>query len=286
MAPTTQATADAAKVGDNLEFTFDATDVYSQATPTLYWPGSGSSDKMHFVSYFPRQTSGIGANYVLTADFSDQIGGPDYGFAWAKTDNVARPMPVTSVALAYNYKVAKITFEVRGDDGALFGTEDGLGLSSAVTTKGVAAIRLYSKETATGVQGLKQDYALNLLTGAVSVGSTLANSSAAAIQLKPEAVAREDADLGYVTATGYLVPVTAMNTTDVIMEIVYNDGVEAQAYTGTIAKSTNLSAGIEAGKHYKFTATLTAREITFSGQLVDWDEVDMRDTPIELEEED
>ncbi len=284
--PTTQTSADEAKVGDNLEFTYDATSVYSQATPTLYWPSSGSADAMNFASYFPRQTTGIEADYKLTVDFADQTEGPDYAFAWVKEENVARPAPVAAVELEYAYKTAKFTLQVKKADGdELFGTADGLGLSTEVTTKGIESIKLYSIETATGTQGLKQDYVLNLLTGSVGTGSELANSSAKAIEFKPTAVAKDDIaeTLGYVTSTGYLVPVTAANTTDVVVEIVYNDGTEAQTYKGKITKTANLNSGIEAGKHYKFVATLMSSGITFTGSLVDWEEVDMGSTPIELQ---
>ncbi|WP_298064385.1 hypothetical protein [uncultured Rikenella sp.] len=273
----------------NLHYTWvPASNCYKEDTKTsLFWPASGNtSDKLSFASYFPylaTATTGNGVNaYVLTQDLATQTGtpAPDYGFAWAKAENVGRPNPMASQALAFNYKVAKVSLSIVGDGTSVGAT--GIKVQSGGTGEGVVSIKLYTASTS----GLYKEYKLNLLDG-TTTNSTGNLTQAAPMTLQPVAktgngTSGDTFEKDYVDAVGYLAPSTDANfeAAGLTVEVVYNDGTSDQTYTATIkagvgllAPPADLSAGLAAGNNYKYTLKLGKSGITFTGTVTDWTDV-------------
>lgn len=266
----------------NLKYTW-VTDAFKEsgASPKLFWPGSGTTgSELSFASYFPYQSTGV-TGYTLTQDVSDQSAAPDYGFAWAKLENVARPEPVAAKELTYNYQVAKVSFSIVGD-GSTVG-------SSGIAVADVKAVSVFTTSTT----GLYKSYSLDLLAGTPSGTGNLVE--AAPMKLKPvqktgNGTAGDTFEKDYVDAVGYLVPSTDANfkAAGITVAILYNDGVTDQTYTATIkagvgslAAPADMSQGLVAGKNYKYTLKLGKSGITFTGKVTDWTDVNGGD--IELQ---
>lgn len=309
----------------NLEYAWNNTagvQCYEEKTtgsnkPKLFWPGTGTTgNNLSFASYFPFVATAAampaGAtdykayvkDYVLTASMSDQTTQSgktapyDYGFAWASLLDIARPAPVAAKALVFNYKVAKLTLIIKGDDTTIGDDADGIKISAGgATDKGLKSIQVFSTTS-----GLCSDYSLNLLTGAVAAGATNTTVSAP-IKVQPVENAGQTTPSvikPYIDATAYLVPATAaaLNAdatpanNGIMVEVVYNDGVKDYTFRAPINSTTvtnpsggekaDLTAGLEAGKNYKYTLKLGKSGITFTGTVTDWVNVNA-DNEIPLE---
>ena len=258
----------------NLEYAWNNTagvQCYEEKTtgsnkPKLFWPGTGTTgNNLSFASYFPFVATATampaGAtdykayvkDYVLTASMSDQTiqsgktAPYDYGFAWASLLDIARPTPVAAKALVFEYKVAKLTLIIKGDDTTIGDDADGIKISNGgATDKGLKSIKVFSTTS-----GLCSDYSLNLLTGAVAKGATATdkthpilvqpvenagNPSATPTPIKP-----------YIDATAYLVPAlaadlnpdaTTLANNGIMVEVVYNDGVKDYTFRAPINTTT------------------------------------------------
>lgn len=260
------------------------------SAPKLFWPGSGTSNnELSFASYFPYKATaatGDGVNaYVLTQDLADQSAAPDYGFAWAKLENVSRPNPIASQTLAFNYKIAKISLSIVGD-GTTVGAS-GIKMQSGGTGEGIKSVKIYGAST-----GLYKTYSLDLLTGTPS-GSTDVEK-ASPITLKGvdktgNGTAGDALEHDYVDAIAYLAPSTnnGLKTDGVTVEIVYHDGTLEQTYAATIKATATLTGkpaladGLEAGNNYKYTLKLGKAGITFTGSVTDWIPQDGGEIPLE-----
>lgn len=258
----------------NLEYKW-VTDAFKESgtSPKLFWPGSGTTgSELSFASYFPYLSAGV-TGYTLTQDVSDQGAAPDYGFAWAKLENVARPEPVVAKDLTFNYKVAKVSFSIVGD-GSTVG-------SSGIAVADVKAVSVFT----TSATGLYKSYSLDLLTGTPSGTGNL--TEAAPMKLKPvqktgNGTAGDTFEKDYVDAVGYLVPSTDADfkAAGITVAILYNDGVTDQTYTATIKAGVgsltapaDMSAGLVAGNNYKYTLKLGKSGITFTGKVEGWKDV-------------
>lgn len=283
----------------NLEYVWDATlnggsGAYKEngATPKLFWPGSGTADnELSFASYFPYQATaatGNGVNgYTLTQDLSDQSAAPDYGFAWAKLENVSRPNPIASQTLAFDYKVAKISLSIIGD-GTTVGASGIKMQQSGGTGEGIVSVKIYSTST-----GLYKTYSLDLLTGTPSGATDVLKASPILLKGVDKAGAATGAPSAkaYVDAVAYLAPSTdnGLKSDGVTVEIVYHDGTLAQTYTATIKSGANstitadaaLTNGLVAGNNYKYTLKLGKAGITFTGTVTDWVDVSGGEIPLE-----
>lgn len=305
----------------NLEYAWNgATGVkcYEEKTsgsnkPKLFWPGTGTTNNnLSFASYFPFVATGTAMpaaatdyqayvkDYKLIANLSDQTtqtgkSAPyDYGFAWANNlVDVARPAPVAAKALTFNYKVAKLTLIIKGDDTTIGDDADGIKISNGgATDKGLKSIKVFSTTS-----GLFADYSLDLLTGTVAAGTSAQTDKNKPIKVQPvENAGNPSASptpiKPYIDATAYLVPATAAalnpdGTTaannGIMVEVVYNDGVQDYTFQAPINSTTvtnpaggekaDLTAGLEAGKNYKYTLKLGKSGITFTGTVTDWVDV-------------
>lgn len=281
--PASAATAPAAlwSNANNLEYTWNsAVSVFKEnaSSPQLFWPASGTpNSNLSFASYFPYSSTAV-SNYALTQDLADQTAAPDYAFAWAKLEDIARPNPIVSQELAFNYKVAKLTFAIVGDGDV---SSDGISMQEGATGTGIVSISVYGAST-----GFYKTYKLDLLTGTPS-GDGVLNAST---KMSLKGTDKPDAGSGaFVEAIGYVAPSTdaGLKTDGITVEIVYHDGTSAQTYAATIKTTDTLTGdaalanGLEAGKNYKYTLKLGKSEVTFTGQVTDWNEVDGGD--IELQ---
>lgn len=285
--PTTTSAAGAALwcAAENLHYTWASTCYKEDTKTTLFWPASGNTgDQLSFASYFPYQATaatGNGVNaYVLTQDLADQSAAPDYAFAWDTLENVARPNPMASKQLEFNYKVAKISLSIVGD-GTTVGA-GGIKVQSGSTGAGVVSVKLYTAST----MGLYKEYKLNLLDGTTTT-STGNLDKTTPMTLKPvqktgNGTSGDTFEKDYVDAIGYLAPSTdaGFTTAGLTVEVVYNDGTSDQTYTATINSTVssltspaNMSAGLTAGNNYKYTLKLGKSGITFTGTVTDWTDV-------------
>lgn len=273
--------------------------------PKLFWPGSGTTgNNLSFAGYFPFVATGTAApatgtkawveNYVLNANLADQsTKADDYEFAWASLKNVGRPSPIAAQNLSFVYKVAKLSLVIKSDEA--------IQLQSGGVGAGIKSVEIYAAST-----GLNTDYKLNLLTGTPEAGTTTATASAP-IKLWLENKTAGVAPLptkDYVAGGACLIPATAAainpggNTTPanngIIVAVTYNDGTKDdvvlakinQDLIGSVADGSldnaALKKGIEAGKNYKYTLTLTKNQITFTGEVTDWEDVEYgSDIPLE-----
>lgn len=258
---------------ENLEYTWQS-DAFAEknSTKTLFWPGTGTTDnKLSFTSYFPHQSDGV-TDYVLTKSLKDQSAAPDYGFAWASSDGIVRPEPVSAKQLDFTYKIAKITFSIIGD-GTTVGT-------SGITDTDVKSIKIYS----TG-KGLYETYKLDLLTGNPTGETDIQMADPMTLQAVQQTGgdSPKPSQQNYVEAVAYVAPSveSELKSNGITVEIVYNDGVSDQTYTaelktgtGSLSGDAALANGLVAGKNYKYTLKLGKSGITFTGKVTDWTDVD------------
>ena len=275
----------------------------------LFWPGTGTTgNNLSFASYFPfvataasMPTAGKQQAYVkdykLIASLSDQTtqsgeSAPyDYGFAWASLLDIARPAPVAAKALTFNYKVAKLTLIIKGDDTTIGDDADGIKISAGgATDKGLKSIKVFSTTS-----GLCSDYSLDLLKGTVAKGSVATDKTHPILVQPVENPGQSTPSVikPYIDATAYLVPALAADLNSdattpanngIMIEVVYNDGVQDYTVRAPINSTTvtnpssggekaDLTAGLEAGKNYKYTLKLGKSGITFTGTVTDWVDV-------------
>lgn len=296
--PTSASTANGALWGDrdteNLEYTWNAsagtTGAFKESgtSPKLFWPTTVAGTKLSFASYFPYTAAGVSA-FVLTQDMADQTAdattskAPDYGFAWAKLDNVERPNPIVSKQLAFNYKVAKLSFAIMGD------SDDGIQMQTGGTGEGIVAINVYGAST-----GFYQTYKLNLLDGTSTGSGDLNSSNKMQIQgidaSKVDNTVTPAVTTKFVTAEAFVVPSTTdagLKSDGIVVEIMYNDGTNTQSYKAEIKAGDKLTGkaaledGLEVGTNYKYTLKLGKSLTVFTGKVVDWNEVTVPDVTLE-----
>lgn len=255
----------------------------SGTSPKLFWPGTGTTgNELSFASYFPYAASVT--NYQLTQDLSDQSQAPDYGFAWAKLENVNRPTPIVDQELTFDYKVAKLSFSIVGDETTVGSA--GIKMQEGAQGEGIVSVKIYGAST-----GFYKDYTLDLLTGTPTAQTDI--TSAAPMTLKgvnqAAATGGKPSSQPYVDAVAYVAPSVdnGLKTDGIGVEIVYHDGTTAQTYTATIKSGASLSGdaalenGLVAGNNYKYTLKLGKSGITFTGKVTDWTDVEGGD--IELQ---
>lgn len=273
----------------------------------LFWPGTGTTgNNLSFASYFPFVATAASMpatgkqqayvkDYKLIASLSDQTtqsgeSAPyNYGFAWASLLDIARPAPVAAKALVFNYKVAKLTLIIKGDDTTIGDDADGIKISAGgATDKGLKSIKVFSTTS-----GLCSDYSLDLLKGTVDKGATVTDKDHPILVQPVENPGQSTPSVikPYIDATAYLVPALAADLNSdatpanqgIMIEVVYNDGVQDYTVRAPINSTTvtnpsgggkaDLTAGLEAGKNYKYTLKLGKSGITFTGTVTDWVDV-------------